>query len=382
MDLTAQLGRLARFHTKGAPVVSVYLNTGRTDEHQPDRARLFLKNELRQARQADVEGHLTADLDWIQEQAEALLAGTESAESRGVAFFACQAAGMREIVPVRIPLANAFVVGPSPSVRGLAAVAHEAPATVVLFVDAVHARIVRLSAQGPLEEITLESDLPRRDERSEWARATQARYEQHIRAYRDRHFEAVVESLLRLVERHGVRWIVLAGEPRSVGELRAQLPRQLTGCMLGNVAGTRHDSANALADRAAELLRRLVDSTEAPAVDAALTEAAKGGRAVAGVEATLEAINRGAVHQLYMLEAFKASGSACGNCHVLGAQADDACPVCGGATERIDLGEAMVNRALTMGSAVDSVGTHGALERAGGVAAWLRYPIQTGGSRR
>ena len=375
MDLKTQLGRLARLHTTGAPVVSVYLNTCRTDEHEPGRARIFLKNELRQARQADVKGQLTADLDWIQEQADTLLSGSESAESRGVALFACQPAGMREIIPVRIPLANAFMVGPSPSMRGLAVVAHEAPATVVLFVDAGHARLVRLSAQGPLEEITLESGVPRRDARSEWAQVTQARYEQHIQAYRDRHFEAVAESLLRLVEHHDVRWIVLAGEPRALGEVRAQLPRRLADCVLGHVAGTRHDSATTLADRAAELLRRLVDSTEAPAVDAALTEAAKDGRAVAGVEATLEAINLGAVHQLYLLEAFKASGRACKNCHVLGMHAEGACPICGGATERIDLGEAMVNRVLATGSTVDSVGVHGALERAGGVAAWLRYPI-------
>jgi hypothetical protein len=146
--------------------------------------------------------------------------------------------------------------------------------------------------------------------------------------------------------------------------------------VLGEIAGDRHESATILADRAAEMLRRLVDSTEAPAVDAALTEAAKHGRAVAGLEATLEGVNLGAVHQLYLLKAFKALGRACESCHVLQAGAEGACPICGGDTERIELGDAMVNRVLATGSTVDTVGAHGALERAGGVAAWLRYPIR------
>lgn len=42
-----RLRALARVDSHGAPVVSVYLNTGWSDERQRDRPRAFLKAELR-----------------------------------------------------------------------------------------------------------------------------------------------------------------------------------------------------------------------------------------------------------------------------------------------------------------------------------------------
>lgn len=49
-DLTARLRTLSRMAPTPSPVVSGYLNTHWRDEHQRERARVFLKNELRQAR--------------------------------------------------------------------------------------------------------------------------------------------------------------------------------------------------------------------------------------------------------------------------------------------------------------------------------------------
>ena len=87
------------------------------------------------------------------------------------------------------------------------------------------------------------------------------------------------------------------------------------------------------------------------------------------------AVNRGAVHRLYPREAFTASGCACPTCQVLQSGATASCRVCGATAKSLELGEAMVDRVLASGGTVDTVAVDQALEHAGGVAAWLRYPM-------
>ncbi len=62
MDLKARLAELARIQPASTPVVSVYLNTHWADEHQRDRVRIFLKNELARAREARFPRPAEADL--------------------------------------------------------------------------------------------------------------------------------------------------------------------------------------------------------------------------------------------------------------------------------------------------------------------------------
>ena len=50
MDLRARMAELAKIGKTEAPVVSVYLDTRWSDEHQRDRVRIFLKNGIAKAR--------------------------------------------------------------------------------------------------------------------------------------------------------------------------------------------------------------------------------------------------------------------------------------------------------------------------------------------
>lgn len=52
MTLAEQIVRLSKLKASTGSVVSVYLNTRWTDEHQRERTRLFLKGELHRAREA------------------------------------------------------------------------------------------------------------------------------------------------------------------------------------------------------------------------------------------------------------------------------------------------------------------------------------------
>ncbi len=375
MNMREQLDRLSRMGGSPMPVVSVYLNTHWADEHQRGRVRVFLKNELRKARETGAHAPSRADLDWIQEQGEALIGQTSFPDAQGVALFACEALGLREVLPIRVPFDDAFAVSDAPALGPLAAALERAPEALVVFVDAESARLIPLAPDGNGEEIILTNESPSHPRREGWPQRAYSHYRRHILDMRRPHFDAVAQSLLGLAQGSGARRLVLAGEPRNVAGLTKALPPLLAASVVGTVSGTAYEPAAGLIARAVELLARFEGQRAAAEVDAVLTEAAKGGQGSAGVETTLEAINRSAVQRLYLARAFAEAGRACGGCGALQRGAATSCRLCGQPTKAVELAEAMADRALASGGSVQRVDLDMALVRSGGVAARLRYPL-------
>jgi peptide subunit release factor 1 (eRF1) len=292
-----------------------------------------------------------------------------------VALFACQALGLREVLPVRRAFEDAFVVGEAPYLRPLVAAVGEAPSAVVVFVDAERARLMPLTAEGSGEEAVLAPEVPGHHRRGGWAQLAQSRYQRHIQDHRERHLEAVSEALRELTRQMPGARIVLAGEPRILAVFRKELPSDLADRVVGSIAGSQHEAASTFVERASSLLALHRGSDLAAEVDRLLVEAEKGGRAAAGLGAVLRAGSRRAIQRLYLLGGFSAPGRACSACGGLQRGADASCRLCGGATTETELGEAVVSRVIADGGAVEILEKHAGLARADGVAALLRYSL-------
>lgn len=370
-EIRTPLRRLARLGEGSVPVVSVYLNTQWVDEHQRERVRVFLKSRLHEARQSG--RAVGADLDWIEAQGRALVDRTLFVDANGVALFACEPAGLREVLPVRVPFEDTFVVDARPFLRPLARVVEETPAALVVFIDGTRARLIPLDPSGPEAEVVLDSGVEGRHRLGGWAALAQSRYQRHIREHREQHFEAVAAAIVEWSERQGAEKVVLCGEPRMTAALRKHLPERATRGIVGAIAGTRYEPATRLGARAADLLARVQDGREGEAVEAVLAEAAAGSAAVAGLESTLAAVNRGAVRELYVLEAFREAGAACATCGTLQQRFHFRCAFCGREIRATELGEAMVERVLAAGGRVTTVEHHPRLAARDGLAARLRY---------
>jgi peptide subunit release factor 1 (eRF1) len=374
IDVAAKLQELARAKPGPAPVISVYLDTRWSDEHQRDRVRVFLKNEIRKAAAMAV-GQLDAELAWLTAEGERLVRQEFHPEAAGVAMFAGGSAGWREILHLAVPFTDSFAVADTPRLRLLVQALGEAPRAAVLFVDGESARLAALTEQGATDEIALETnDVVGHHRRGGWSLLLQSRYQRHIHEHRKRHFDAVAHALADLVDHYGLRAIVLAGEPRNLAVFRTQVPPRLADRIVGDVAGARYEPTSALAERALALIRDRGVGQAAAALNTVLIDAEGGGRAAAGVEATIDAVNRGTVYRLYLLASYREDGRGCPACHALQRAEDVACRWCGAATSALELGEAMLQRVLAAGGDVVSIDVHAGLERAGGVAALLRYP--------
>ena len=371
-DVETRLAELARLAPAPRPVVSVYLNTRWTDESQRERVRIFLKNHLRDARTARHDRPADEDLDWIDAQGQRIIAQAAFPDASGVALFA-GGDGLREVLPLRAAFEDAFVVNSTPFLRPLVDSAEEAVPALVVFVDGVSARLVALTPTGPGEEVALEHEVPGRHSTGGWAALAQSRYTRHIEVHRDQHYQATAAAVVALVERHGLGRIVLSGEARAVAVFREHLPTPLDARVGGVVPGARYESTAVIATRAAELLAHIDQQDDANAVDRQLDAAAKGGRAVAGVAPTLEAVNKNAVQHLYLVRTFEQPGAVCEACAALQPPVLGRCLFCGGDTRTAELGEAMVGRVLASGGEVSMVERHAGLTGRDGVGAILRY---------
>jgi peptide subunit release factor 1 (eRF1) len=356
-----------------SPVVSVYLNTHWTDEHQRERLRVFLKNEIQRAR-AGATTELEADLAWVERQGEALVEQSKCPNARGVALFGCRSAGLREVLPLRTAVDDFFVVAPAPHLRRLAALLEATPRALIVFVDGVSARLVPLLAEGTGETVTLEGEVHGRHRQGGWQLLAQSRYQRHIQEQRGHRLDAFAAALTELVDELGVERIVLAGSPRAVAVFRSHLEQRIGRMVVGAIAGASHEPVDVLVERTVELLGRRNAEDEVAEVLEAVVEAAKGGQATAGVEATLDATARGAVRRLYLLKTFHEAGRRCSACGVIQPGAGGDCRVCGGNTQPLELGEALVERVVAAGGSVDMV-EEPWLGRVEGVAALLRYPV-------
>jgi hypothetical protein len=371
-DVQTRLAELAKLPPAARPVVSAYLNTRWADEDQRERVRIFLKNHLREARAAALPP-AEEDLAWIEAEAQRLIGQMELVDASGVALIAGGDEGLREVLPVRAAFEDAFVVERTPYLRPLAGVAQDVVPALVVFVDGVSARLVALTSTGPGEEVSLESDVPGRHGAGGWAALAQTKYQRHIEMHREQHYEATAGAVTALADRHDVRRIVIVGELRAVAVFRRHLSDPIARRVVGVVAGARHESTAVIATRAAEYLARLDEQEDTTAVDRMLDAAAKGGRAVAGVDPTLEAVNRNAVQHLYLVRAFAKPGATCEQCMALQPPLGGACRFCGAPTQPTELGEAMTSRVLASGGEVSVVTRHNGLDVRDGVGALLRY---------
>ena len=280
VDFRQRLRELARFEPSGSPVVSVYLNTEWVEEHQRERVRIFVKNALAEAR-----GRRWADrddLDWIERQSGTLIGRAVFEDANGAVLFACGSASLRELLPLRVPFDDTFVVDARPYVRPLAGIVDDTPPALVVLADGVSARLIALDASGVTDETVLQAEVPGRHESGGWADLAQSRYERHILEHREQHFAAVAAAIGAWTERYDAHHIVLAAEPRSAAALRKHLPEAVAARIAGVVAGARHESSPVIADRAAGVLARVAQQADERRVDEALADAAEGSTAVAG----------------------------------------------------------------------------------------------------
>ena len=372
-----EIRQLAQLESPSAGAISFYFQP-HTPQDKSHREEVILvkdlvRDSLRKAERSTNHLALREDLHRILEAAEHLRGN----HSRGKVIFACKDQGIwRELdVPPRLGRSS-IMVNSRFHLKPLVAAYSGPPKTCVVLVDRQKARIFALQEEELMDKPDIYfGDLPPGG-RSDGYRGYDAGHrERHVENEVMHHFKQFADSLhillnldrseLLLVGCHDETW------PEIMPHLHTDVKRRLIGKFLIDPGLASAQEVRAQANR---ILSEFVKSQDHSLVREIEGEAQRNGRGALGLRHVLSALERQEVQTLLVSRDFQAEAVECLNCRHLDTRMVHNCAICGHQTREInDVSDTLVGLALRNDAEIRFIDGDPDLEKAGRVAAFLRF---------
>lgn len=380
MDMRSEIRKLARMEESSYPFLSLYLNTKWDDEQQRERIRLFTKNRLKKIydqlqKQEQWQKTFFEDQQQIERFVEGLIRRVHNEDVSGIAIFSCSGTGTFLTYPSIIPFENECFISNFPILKPLVRLLSQYQNTLVVMVETDSAKLFEVSLEGMMTETSIESYVPGRHDQGGWA---QMRYQRHIKDHMDKHHKDVAELLTELFDSGKWKRIILIGQDRIIANFKAFLPERVKQHIVETFSMDFSEERSKVLSRVFErLLRREKEEVDRQ-VQELMERAYKNGIATFGLNGTLEAMNGGQVHTLYLLTSFSVSGEKCTQCDSLipfisSKNRPTPCSFCKGRTKMVNLGEEMIRSVLRQDGEVKLAEENPILKERDGVGAALRF---------
>lgn len=373
-----EIKKLASLQETPYPFISLYLNTRWDDEQQRERIRLFTKNQLKKANdqfknQEDWQNILIRDQEQIEKYVEGLVRRVYYEDMNGVAIFSCSGNGTFLTYPSIISFKNECFISALPVLRPLIQLSSQYQNTLIVMVDTDSARLFEVSLEGLMAESSIESYVPGRHDQGGWA---QMRYQRHIKDHMDRHHKEVATQLTELFDSGKWKQIVLIGQERILANFKIFLSERVKQKITDSFPCDFSEDRSKILRRVFERLHQ----KEREAIHHQIQTLKERGLVTLGLNPTLEALNAGQVHILYLLNSFHLSGARCQRCNsiVLTYPPNDPsvpCPLCKGGIKVVDLGEEMMRSTIRQDGEVKLIEESELLGEYDGVGASLRFHL-------
>jgi peptide subunit release factor 1 (eRF1) len=373
-----ELRDLAAFQadeSKGACAVSFYFQPDQPQDRSHRREAIVAKDVVKQALNsaaaAGKNGSLHADLDRVLD-----LASNLRGNSHGKAVFACSAQNFwkeYELPPrlgeTQIYLQSRFQLKP------LAALLGAQPALCIAVVDRQRARFFDLRLDELRERQAMVHLLPRTATSYGFKGYDAGHAERHVAEEALQHIKGVSERLLSEFEKgvwerliigcHHTNW------PEFEPYLHPYVKERLIGRFFADVATVSNEE---IRTQAASILDRWNVERGSSKFSETLEFAKAKGRGATGLRRVLEALETGEVQTIFMGENYSASAVECPHCGHLDAHLVKTCAACGHATRELaDVCDAIIPLAIRNNIELFTLKDNEALDRAGNIAALLRF---------
>jgi peptide subunit release factor 1 (eRF1) len=261
-------------------------------------------------------------------------------------------------------------------VRPLLEVVDKHDRFAVVLIDKQRARILTADAGGLDPQIEVQSDVPNKHATTGtdhiWSQAQMDRdHSNHVHS----HARRVADELSSVIDRMKVNRIVIGGPVEATTVFTGDLPKRLQKMIIGTISVPVDANNDRITAELRTVQAKAENEDENKVVDAMITAAMKGDRAVIGVSDTLLAIQAGRVYRLVVAKDYRVEGKECNSCHVLLADDNEKCSFCSGELETApDLINRASHRVLDMGGRVQLVAGEAAARLAqAGMGAVLRF---------
>ena len=372
-----EIRQLAQFESPSGCAISFYFQP-QTPQNKSHREEAILvkdlvRDALRKAERNGNDATLRQDLERVLEIAE----GLHGNHSRGKAIFACREQGIwHEFdVPPRLGRSQ-ITVNSRFHLRPLVDAKSGLPRTCIALVNRKKARIFELNDAEITQKLDLEFGPSPAVPRSDGFQGYEAGHrERHVENTTMQHFKMFAESLVLLCNKEKLEALLIGCQDDSWPEIEAQLPTALKQKLRGRFA---IDVLSATAEEVRQHANRILTEaklTERMAlVREVMGESQRNGRGATGLKHVLNALERQEVQTLLLVRDFKAEAVECPNCRHLDTRMVKNCAVCGHETRALnDVCDTLVDLALRNGAEIRLVDSDADMEKAGYVAALLRF---------
>lgn len=372
-----EIRHFAQIESPASCAITFYFQPQTPQDKSHREEAILIKDLVRETlRKAERNGNhlaLREDLRKILEVAENL----HGNHSRGKVIFACQQQAIwKEMdVPPRLGK-SAIIVNSHFHLKPLVAAYSASPKVCIALVDKKKARIFAFQEEELIEKPDLFfGDLPPVG-RSDGFRGYNAGHrERHIENEVMHHFKLFGDSLYLLMNRERFEVLLIGCRDETWPEIAPHLPTDVKRRLMGRfVSDPGTASAQEVREQASHILKEFFASEEQALIREVTGEAQRHARGALGLRRVLTALERQEVQTLLMSRDFQAEAVACMNCRHLDTRLVRRCAICGHETRQIsDVSDALVDLALRNGAEIRFMDNGSELEKAGNVAALLRF---------
>lgn len=372
-----EIRQLAQFESTAGCAISFYFQpqTPQNKSHREEAIMVkdLVRDVLRKAERNGNHAVLRQDLEKILNIAE----GLHGNHSRGKAIFACREQGVWQEfdVPPRLGRSQ-ITVNSRFHLRPLVDAKSGLPRTCIALVNRKKARIFELYDTEITQKMDLEFGPSPAVPRSDGFQGYEAGHrERHVENTTMQHFKMFAESLLLLCNKEKLEALLIGCQDDSWPEIESQLPTSLKQKLRGRFpVDVLSATAEELRQHANRILTEAKLTERMALMREVMGEAQRNGRGATGLKHVLNALERQEVQTLLLVRDFKAEAVECPNCRHLDTRMVKSCAVCGQETRELaDVSDALVDLALRNGAEIRLVDSDPDMDKAGHVAALLRF---------
>jgi peptide subunit release factor 1 (eRF1) len=373
----SKLRELADLCPEGAKVLSLYLNLDPTEFASPQARSTEMRSLLDEADRRlrngnqlthDEKVHLREDVERVREYFSGPDFSAKGA--RGLAIFCSGPAHIFEVIKLPRPVETGVAINDRPFIEPLTDIAFSG-SWGLLLVNRKLARILRGSRERLDEIDVISDDVHGWHDQGGWS---QARYQRGIEKEAHDHVKHAAEVLFRRFKRNPFDKLLIGSPAEMSTDVEKRLHPYLQERIVGRIdVDVENTTPEQVLEAAAGRMEDEDRKHERAALDRLSEGLGTGGRASAGLDDVLDALNQRKVEVLMFEQGLNAPGVVCPQCGWMGA-GGSTCPVDGtDLDDRDDIIEHAVQLAITQSAEVIAVRHYDDLDGKGSIAALLRF---------
>ncbi len=353
------INRIRSFDSGGLPVVSLYLGLD-PDPAERRSVPARLKDLLRPAKELAESGELERDATLsLRQDIENILQLDDRITQdlgKGLAIFSSSANDFLEYVSLPRRIKNRAVVDTTPYIRPMMAILDEHHRYCAVVVERRRSLVYEFY-MGELQQFdSTDIEGVRKRNFGGWYGLEEHRVRNHAEEEAHRHYRETAGVIFDLFQTRGFDLLLVGGHEDTVAEFIPFLHSYVRDKVAGTFTVDPHTVTPAIVrDACAELEEEYERSQERELVRTLMDTVGAGGRAVLGLERTVDAANVAAIDLLLINDDAAAAGFVCDKCGML-SLADGACAICGSPMrETPELIDELVEDVIDEGGQVEHV---------------------------